>query len=134
MSIEVTWDDQLNDVIIYHFTDKWTWNEFLVAFEQYEVAMASSLNGRPYAVIGNLLQSQPLPPGSGVQHVYGVFKKYPTNWKMTVIVTPSNFVRTLLTVGKRLHPDTRDGFIAVNTLDEAHQAICERLPQLEPMG
>ncbi|MDX1994226.1 MAG: hypothetical protein SF029_17705 [bacterium] len=129
MGIEVVWDEQVENVIVYKFQAKWTWHEFLVAFYEHELPMAQFLDGQPYAVIGDLLNSQPLPPGSGITHVYGIFKKYPANHTLTMIVTPNSFVRTLLSVGMRVYPETRTAFASVDTLDEARNQIRQRFGQ-----
>jgi hypothetical protein len=135
MGITLTWDadepNGLSDVVHYHFTDKWTWGDFLVMFNT-ELEMAASIAPRPYAVIGNLLRSQPLPPGIGITYVYGIFKRYPANHEITVIVTPNAFVRALLAVGIRVHPDARDTFFQVGTLEEARALILRKRAEKEP--
>lgn len=125
MGIEVIWDDTLENVIVYHFQGRWTWQEFLMGFEQ-ELGMAKGLDGARYDVIGNLIESHPLPPGSGISHVYGIFKRYPGNWGVTLIVSGSAFIRAMLNVGTKVHPDARNGFIISDTVENARAIIRQK--------
>lgn len=124
MGITLSWDQELDNLLIYKFDGKWTWQEFLLCFEE-ELEFARNLNGQRYDVLADTLTSQPLPPGSGISHVYGVFKRYPDNWGKTAIVTKSRFLITMLTVGKKVHADARESFVLAQTLDEARELIRE---------
>jgi len=127
MGITISWDQELDNFLIYKFDGKWTWQDFLLCFEE-ELEIARSLNGQRYDVVADTLTSQPLPPGSGISHVYGVFKRYPDNWGKTVIVTKRRFLKTMLTIGKKVHADAGEAFISADTMAEARQLIrAERL-------
>lgn len=129
MTVTVMWDNELEDVIRYQFIGRWTWQEFLLGFEQ-EVRMVQSLHGRRYDVIGDTMESAVLPGGSGLTHIYSVYRRYPQNWGITMIVTQSSFVRAMYKVGERLHPDTKNAFIIVPTLEEARTTIRGRRAEL----
>lgn len=122
MPISINWDSQIDNVVYYKFEGAWSWQDFLMAFEE-EQRMAESVAPQRYDVIGDLTSSNPLPQGSGISHVYSIFKRYPPNWGCTMIVTTNAFARTLFTVGVRVHPDTHDGFRLARTITEARQVI-----------
>lgn len=129
MTVTVMWDNELEDVICYQLIGRWTWQEFLLGFEQ-EVRMVQSLHGRRYDVIGDTTESAVLPGGSGLTHIYSVYRRYPRNWGITMIVTQSSFVRAMYKVSERLHPDTKNAFIIVPTLEEARTTIRDRRAEL----
>lgn len=125
MGIELKWDDTLENVLVYRYQGRWTWQEMLVEFEK-ELDMAKTLNGARYDVINDMTESQPLPPGSGISHVYGIFKRYPSNWGVTLIVSGSAFIRAMLNVGTKVHPDARNGFIISDTVENARAIIGQK--------
>ena len=130
MAVNVGWDTKMEDVILYEFTGKWTWQEFLLGFER-EIEMAASLDGRRYDVIGDTSEGPNLPGGSGITHIYSIFRRYPKNWGVTIIVTRSSFIRAMYKVGARVHPDAKNAFIIVGDIDEARALIRERRAEVE---
>lgn len=124
MGITLSWDDEVENLLIYKFDGKWTWGDFLQKFDE-EVKIAETLNGQRYDVVADTLNSQPLPPGSGISHVYGVFKRYPQNWGKTIIVTQSRFLKMMVSVGQKVHADARDAFILGGSLEEARTIVLD---------
>ena len=124
MSIELSWDEHSDNVIRYDFPGQWDWQDFILAFNR-TLEMARTLDGAHYDVIDDLLKSPHLPPGSGITHVYGVFKRKPANCGITVIVTRSAFVRALVEVLLKVHPDARHAFAITSTLEEARAIIAQ---------
>lgn len=125
MAVQVSWDTEMEAVILYEFIGKWTWQEFLLGFEQ-EIEMAATLNGREYDVIGDTSEGPHLPGGSGITHIYSIFRRYPANWGVTMIVTHSSFIRAMYKVGARVHPDAKNAFVIVGDIDEAREHIRAR--------
>ena len=125
MTVNVAWDSEIEDVIVYQFLHKWTWDEFLLAFNE-ECLMAKAIGNRQYDVIGDTSQGATLPIGAGITHIYSVYKRYPKNWGITMIVTQNGFLRTMHKIGARVHPDAKNAFVVVSTLEEARNAIRER--------
>ena len=122
MSVKVDWDTNVKDVILYQFQGRWTWREFLVGFEQ-ELRMAQSLDGRPYYVIGDTTEGARLPGGAIISHVYSIFKRYPDNWRGTIIVSQNGFLRALYNIGARIHPDAASGFKIIESIEDAYEDI-----------
>lgn len=133
MTVNVTWDTEEDNTILYKFIGKWTWQEFLLGFEK-EIEMAASLGDTPYFVIGDTRQGPWLPGGSGITHIYSVFKRYPKNWGITMIVTQSGFIRAMYKVGARVHPDAKNAFNIVASIEEAREAIRQRKAELETIA
>ncbi len=129
MTVTVTWDSELEDVILYQFIGEWTWQEFLLGFEE-EIRMTQSLHGRRYDVIGDTTEGSVLPGGSGLTHIYSVYRRYPKNWGITIIVTQGSFIRAMYKVGERIHPDTKNAFVIVPNLEKARATIRERRIEL----
>lgn len=124
MGIELTWDADSENVIRYDFPVQWGWHDFLNGFE-HSLEMAQTLHGARYDVIGNFLESPHLPPGSGITHVFGVFKRTLPNCGVTVVVTHSAFIRALMEVLFKVHPETRRAFALAGSLEEARSLIAQ---------
>lgn len=135
MGITLSWDNKVENLLIYKFEDQWTWGDFLLKFEE-EVKLAAGLRGQRYDVVADTLTSQPLPPGSGISHVYGVFKRYPKNWGKTIIVTESRFLKMMISVGQKVHADARDAFIVAGSIEEARTTVRDlrRIAQENPQA
>ncbi len=117
MGIDYSWDGGGARICRMHFPDQWTWDEFLRVVEQVQD------DGRQfeerYDVIADFLESPRLPPGSGITHAYAVFRRMPPNAGLTVVVTRSAFVRSLVEILGKVHPETRRAFAAVSTPEQA---------------
>lgn len=124
MPVTATWDSQIANVIYYEFSGKWSWQEFLQCFE-HELEMAASLDGTGYDVLAVVTRGVTLPAGPGIAHVYGIFRRYPTNHGVTVVATDNPFIRSMFGVGFKVHPDARDTFFITDALENARSIICE---------
>ncbi len=122
MSIEVTWDEQSENVLLYRFSGVWDWPDFTRAIER-SIELAQTLNGQRYDVIGCFLASSRVPAGAGISYVYSAFKRKPANCGVTVVVTRSAFVRSLVEILGRVYPETRRAFTVASTLEEARALI-----------
>ena len=101
MSIELSWDEHSDNVIRYDFPGQWDCQDFILAFNR-TLELARTLDGAHYDVIGDLL-----------------------NCGITVIVTRSAFVRALVEVLLKVHPDARHAFAITSTLEEARAIIAQ---------
>jgi hypothetical protein len=122
MSIEVFWDDTLEDVIYYRFIPSWSWDEYVrvVTTQLSDV----NLKKRPrYDVIADFLQSKSLPSGSGITHVAAMFRIAPSNLGITVVVTDSSLIRMMVNIFVKIYPQRTMIFLAVATPEEAYEHI-----------
>jgi len=124
MPIHLDWDTTLPNVIYYTFEGRWTWTEFLTTFEK-ELQIVKARDMARYDVITDFLQSAVLPKGPGIAHVYSVFRRYPPNWGITVIVNRSMLIRAMVDIGSKLHPDTRGHYYTTDTVEAARRLIQE---------
>lgn len=129
MSITITWDNELDNAVFYRFDGRWTWEEFLNGFVR-ETHMAASLAGQRYDVVAEIVRGTNLPAGPAIAHVYGVYRRYPANWGVTVVATASPFIRAMFNVGYSVHPDVRDRFLVADSLEAAREMIQARRTQL----
>lgn len=124
MSVEVTWDAQSENVVLYRFSGAWDWQDFINASER-SAELVQTLNGQRYDVIGSFLESPRLPSSSGSTHVYKMFQRRQPNTGLTVLVTRSALVRALIEILGKAHPETRHAFAVVSTLEEARARIAQ---------
>lgn len=123
-TIDVRWDPAMTHVVHYYFHQHWSWDDFMQAFQQ-ELELGKSVTPQRYDVIGNFLDGYVLPKGSGVSHVYRVFRLYPKNWGVTLVVTNNAFIRAMVRILTTVHPDTRGRFLTAESLDEAYALLRE---------
>lgn len=125
MPITVAWDDELDNAVFYRFDGRWTWDDFLNAFVR-ELELAAELDGARYDVLAEVVRGSNLPAGPAIAHVYGVYRRYPPNWGVTVVATPNPFIRAMFNVGFTVHPDARARFVVVDNLEAAREVIQAR--------
>jgi hypothetical protein len=114
MSVQIQWDDSHKDILHYHFSSRWTWDEFFPAFQ----TAHSEINqaNRPIGVILSGPADMILPPNMLSNAAKVVKHKRSKNTAVLVFVTPSMFVRTMLRAISRL---SSTEFRSADTLDDA---------------
>ena len=122
MGIQVKWDESAEHVIVYEFSDPWTWDEFVLAFET-ELEMAGTINDARYDVIVDVLNIKRVPGGSGITQVYTTFKRSPVNSGIAVILTESKFVISMFNVMKRVYPETESNYLIASDFESAREMI-----------
>jgi hypothetical protein len=122
MEIPIAWDTKHDDVIVYQFPPQWNWQDFLNAFDK-ELAMAAERPLSPYYVIGDILTSQRLPPGSAITQIHTIYKRYPKNWRSTIILTPSTFIHAMYNIGARMYPNIAQRIRIASNYDDAYALI-----------
>lgn len=87
------------------FLGHWTWEEFREASRRLKRCLLA--NPEPTAIILNLSQSAPLPPG-GIPHIAHLIKHCPDHIHQVIIITQSEYIRFILKtyVAKRLPTNT----------------------------
>jgi hypothetical protein len=122
MGIQISWDTILPNTVHYTFKDRWTTAQYLEVFEQ-ELRMVSHLQGERYDVIADLLESASMLGGSGLNHLYGTFKRTPPNMGLLAVVTTNPIFRLLDGVISSLFPDMHQSYRIVPSLDAAREMI-----------
>lgn len=131
MGIQIAWDMILSNTVLYTLKDRWTTAEYIQAFEQ-ELRMVSQLQGERYDVIADLLESASMLGGSGLNHLYGTFKRTPPNMGLLIVVTTNPIFRLLDGVISSLFPDMHQSYRIVPNLEAARETIrAERMRELE---
>lgn len=125
MPIAIDWHPDLPKVILYRFAEHWTWDEFHQAFGR-SLELAAERPGERYDVIGDFSNAPMLPPGSGISHVYSAFRRTPANCGLTVVITTSRFIRAMVEVMYKVHPDTRLRFAIAPTAEDAWRLIAQQ--------
>jgi hypothetical protein len=122
LSIQVNWDESAEQVIVYHFSDPWTWDEFVMAFE-IELQLAGTIDGERYDVIVDVLTVKRVPGGHGITQVYNTFKRSPGNSGIAVILTESKFIISMFNVMKRVYPETESNYLIASDRQSAREMI-----------
>lgn len=137
MGIQISWDTILPNTVLYTLKGRWTTAEYLQAFEQ-ELRLVSPLQDERYDVIADLLESASIVGGSGLNHLYGTFKRTPANMGILMVVTQNPIFKLLDGVVASLFPDMHQSYRIVPTLDAAREMIragrARELQREEPTG
>ncbi|MBL8156045.1 MAG: hypothetical protein JNM70_17835, partial [Anaerolineae bacterium] len=97
-----------------------------------ELRMVGHLQGERYDVIADLLESTSMLGGSGLNHLYGTFKRTPPNMGLLMVVTQNPIFKLLDGVIASLFPDMHQSYRIVPSLDAAREMIrAERARELE---
>lgn len=121
MSITYSWDEDGVRICRVRFCGHWTWDEFLHIAEC--VRNEGQQLTERFDIINDFLEAPHLPSGSGVTHAYAVFRRLPPNTGLVVVVTQSAFVRALVEILGKVHPETRRTYVAASTLEQARALI-----------
>lgn len=122
VTVTVSWDSELERVIFYRFDGQWTWDDFLRAFAR-ELELVAGLRGVRYDVLAEVTRGTRMPAGPAITHVYGVYRRYPKNWGITVVATPNSFIRAMFNVGFTVHPEVRPRFFVVDDVKAGRAVI-----------
>ncbi|MGQ9889476.1 MAG: hypothetical protein ACUVSX_13440 [Aggregatilineales bacterium] len=122
MAVTVNWDSELERVVLYRFDGQWSWGDFLRAFAR-ELELAASLGGARYDVLAEMTRDTRLPAGPAIAYVYGIYRRYPSNWGVTAVAAYNPFIRTMFDVGFTIYPDTQSRFFVADNLEAARQVI-----------
>lgn len=122
MGIQVAWDEILENVVLYEFSLPWTWDGFQQAFTQ-ELALADEIGDERYDVIADFRNAKTLPPGAGITHVASVFRRYPSNWGSTVVISSSSMIVMMVRLFNKIYPATSQRFVVVSMPEQARRHI-----------
>lgn len=120
MSVTSAWYNPAQDIVLYVFEGRWTWDELYSAYNQ-AIAMEKSVPHRVDVVL-NMLDSKSVPPNA-LLHVKNISNKQPDNIGLTIVVTPSTFIQSLFNAGTRFYKGIAHYFRVVPTMEAAMKMI-----------
>src|SRR5688500_12595515 len=100
MSVRAYWQDEGKTLVRYDFEGAWTWSELYAAYYE-AIAMERSVEHR-VDVILDMTTSGPI-PANALLHLKNFSEKQPPNIGLSIIVTSSQFVRSLYQVGTKFY-------------------------------
>lgn len=125
MDVSVSWYNFEERILCYIFEGKWTWEAFLLAYEQ-EKELQKNLNGMRYDTIADLTTNSYVPRGTGSVHIRRILKeKRVTSKGLTVIASPHLIISMGVQLAITLAPEISDVFKSVKSVEEAHQLILQ---------
>lgn len=128
MTINVRWDDEIDNTIVFEFIKPWTWEEFHQAAEaSFDLRDERTANmddpTQAFYTIGDFRQSGRLPGGNGLLHVRSVLSRSTrTKPKMVICVTDDFLAKSLINMFNQLYSTIMD-MRAVPTFEEAYKTI-----------
>ncbi|QPC82687.1 hypothetical protein G4Y79_23880 [Phototrophicus methaneseepsis] len=117
MPISVSWHEKETNVILYQFSQTWTWSELYRAAKR---AMAMPPNG--YGMTYSLLdwtQTEGFPAGPGLMHMSSVMSIQPSHRALTIMASAHPQVRLMVNMVHKTYPQRVESFLVAQTLDEA---------------
>lgn len=122
MTVTVDWYDPEETILLYTYTDPWTWEECVTAIQAGRDMMRSKSHDVP--LLHDMLASSKL-PSSVLSKTVSVIKTRPENTGLTVFVTSGTLQQRLFDVLTRIIPQLARHYIMVTTIAEAEAAIRE---------
>jgi len=128
MGISYNWDDESKTFIIADFSPGWTWEEF------YELpthlnAMRESVDHIVHT-IADFRKSGRLPGGPSITHARNVLANQPEKRGKLVIVSDSMFIRSLVSIFRRMFSGTiGEQILTAETIEEAQAIIADLMAQ-----
>ncbi|MEO8608713.1 MAG: hypothetical protein ABI690_12560 [Chloroflexota bacterium] len=122
MGIQVQWDVQDPDILVFDLRAQWDWNEFHAAVRD-GISMMNSLTQPVYVIT---LSAHGFPPSSSVLSEFQkVMRILPQNVALIVVVTDNFMVETINQIFFRVSPLGRRIGRLAKTIDAARVLIAE---------
>lgn len=122
MTANVWWDTQCDNVLVYKFSDQWTWDDFYRSLND-EVNALADMDAR-YDSIGDFLDTDHLPDAPNFTIFKNIAqKRRRTSHGLMVIVTTSAFIRMMIANLGRIYPETANAFVTASSYDEAYRMV-----------
>ena len=122
MSVTADWYDSKQDIVLYVFEGRWTWDELYAAYNK-AIVMEKNAPHR-VDVLLDLLNSKAV-PANALLHVKNISNKQPDNLGLTIVVTPNAFVRALYNAGTQFYKGIAHYFRVVPTMEDGLNMIAE---------
>lgn len=123
MAVEVKWLDTEQTVLVYTFSDPWTWDDYYETTAQGR-AMLQGVDHVVVTII-DMSGSRALPPGA-LTHLRRVSTDRRPNPGPIILVGLNRFVRAMSDMLSRIYPLAAQRVRIVATLDEAYAVLAER--------
>lgn len=126
MPIQLRWYPEMERVLHWSFTGKWTWEAFFDTFAQ-ELKMVSALDGQRWDIIGEFVDHSTIPRSPGpIDHVIRTLEEGKRhNLGIVMVATESAFIRGMIDIAVGLHPLYRETIRACPNVEAAVAAIRE---------
>jgi hypothetical protein len=115
MPIEVKWYDAEQTVILYDFSEHWTWDEMYAAVEQV-TAMIASVPHRVDSIM-NLTRTSIVPTGA-IGHVKSLSGAIQPNFGIGVVLSRNTFIKTIFQMFSKLYPKQGSRFAVVESEEQ----------------
>jgi hypothetical protein len=122
MSVSANWYDSKQEIVLYVFEGRWTWDELYATYNQ-AIVMEKSVPHRVDVVL-DMINSKAI-PANALLHVKNISNKQPDNLGLTIVVTPNGFVRALYNAGTQFYKGIAHYFRVVPTMAEGLQMIAD---------
>lgn len=119
--VDFTWHDDAKTISYCHIRGLWTWAEFYAAQSRFR---REEMQHKP-ARIDIILQidHDAVMPENFISTLRRQVTVASQNWQMTVVVNPSQYVRTLFNVFYRIYPEVSERYPLVADIDAAEALI-----------
>ena len=127
MAIDVRWSADIPQTFLWTISGRWTWDDFYSAFEVEQELKSNCLDCDNTVCDGiALFKTTYVPSGNAIGHVFRVLKIiHKQGHGLTVIVADSPFIKMMVKTIHTLHPEFKQQFFAVDTLEAAFTKIHE---------
>ncbi len=117
MNLSIAWDNPEQTVIRQTLLDGWTW-EALYELNQQTNAMMRSVDHTVHLMV-DFTQTSHLPVG-GLTHAHNIFKNYPPNFGILVVVTHNLLVERMISMFQAVYSRKVYG---VGSFDDAYRLL-----------
>ena len=118
--IKIQWSDTQQNIVIWTFSDQWTWNDFYTAQNEVQNRI-NKVNGIVDSIF--ITPQQQKVPSSAISHFRKIITKRHNRHDMLVVVGSSMFLSALLNMVIKFIPSASHQFHFVSTQDEAYKII-----------
>jgi hypothetical protein len=124
MPMQIAWDTEVPNTILYTLGAYWTWDEYFRAFKEEQI-MGESLGSTPYFTIGDMTRARLIPHGPLFNHLSYSFLTSPPNFQHAFIVTTNSVIVSMLKLAIQTVPHVRSQMTILHMMTEARSRIRE---------
>jgi hypothetical protein len=112
-----------NDDCLFHwrFTGRWTTSRYITLNEQ-AYHLVRERSPQPVDVIVDLCESAAPPPGM-LMHIVTSDAQWPSNWRVSVLVTKSVMIGSLINLARHMSENVQQRYRVAESIDEAYGYI-----------
>ncbi|MEQ8677912.1 MAG: hypothetical protein RLP44_03560 [Aggregatilineales bacterium] len=120
MSVIVFWDNDEKTILRYHFSGRWTWDEYLESLQSGRKMMASVSH---YVCILNDMHETLFLPPNFVTLAKNVIESRPDNTGLAIFYTSSQFFKAMYRVLENLLPEVPTNYLIATTEEDAYDRL-----------